>query len=290
MSELPIIVFQVANGIIWGLIVALLAVGLNLIYGLLGIVNVAQGAFYMLGAYGMWLGWTLTGSFLTGLLLGPLVIGAAAIVLERTIIRPVEHDHDLTIILTVGLSLVIEQTVHMIFGGDVRAVTSPITFTVPLFGLSYPGLRIVLAGVALLALAALWIFLEKTRYGLWIRAVRHNPAIAQAMGVPVPQIFAVTFGIGSTLAVLGGALASPIVVVRPEMGADIITVVFVVVIVGGLGNIFGSAVIAVLLAASEGIASVFTSPTWARVISLAFMALIILRWPQGLGAAKLRRS
>lgn len=290
MSELQLIVFQVANGIIWGLIVALLAVGLNLVYGLLGIVNVAQGAFYMLGAYGMWLGWTLTGSFLTGLLLGPLIVGAAAVVLERTVIRPVEHDHDLTIIMTIGLSLVIEQVVHMIFGGEVRAVSSPFTFTVPLFGLDYPGLRIVLAGIALLALAGLWLFLEKTRYGLWIRAVRHNPPIAQAMGVPVQQIFAVTFGIGSALAVLGGALASPIVAVRPEMGVDIIIVVFVVVIVGGLGNIFGSAVIAVLLAASEGIASVFTSPTWARVISLAFMALIILRWPRGLGAATLRRS
>lgn len=290
MSEFQLIVFQVANGIIWGLIVALLAVGLNLVYGLLGIVNVAQGAFYMLGAYAMWLGWTLTGSFLTGLLLGPLIVGAAAVVLERTVIRPVEHDHDLTIIMTIGLSLVIEQVVHMTFGGEVRAVSSPFTFSVPLFGLDYSGLRIVLAGIALLALAGLWLFLEKTRYGLWIRAVRHNPSIAQAMGVPVQQIFAVTFGIGSALAVLGGALASPIVSVRPEMGVDIIIVVFVVVIVGGLGNIFGSAVIAVLLAASEGIASVFTSPTWARVISLVFMALIILRWPQGLGAATLRRS
>lgn len=290
MSELPLITFQAANGIIWGLIVALLAVGLNLVYGLLGIVNVAQGAFYMLGAYGMWLAWTLTGNFVVGLVLGPLIFGAAAVVLERTVIRPVEHDHDLTIIMTVGLSLIIEQVVHMIFGGEVRAVSPPFTFTVPLFGLSYPGLRIVLAGIAFLALGGLWLFLEKTRYGLWIRAVRHNPTAAQAMGVPVQQIFAVTFGIGSGLAVLGGALASPIVTVRPEMGVDIIIVVFVVVIVGGLGNIFGSAVIAVLLAASEGIASVFASPTWARVISLAFMALIVLRWPQGLGAATLRRS
>lgn len=290
MGELPLIAFQVTNGLIWGLIVALLAVGLNLIYGLLGIVNVAQGAFYMLGAYGMWLLWSLTGDFMIGLFVGPIVIGILAVVLERTIIRPIEHDHDLTIIMTIGLSLIIEQTVHLAFGGEVRSVAAPFTFTIPLFGLGYPGLRVVLAGIALLALLGLWVFLNRTRYGLWIRAVRYNPAVAQAMGVPVQQIFAVTFGIGSALAVLGGALASPIVTVRPEMGIDIIVIVFVVVIVGGLGNIFGSAAIAVLLAASEGIAAVFSSPTWARVISLGVMAAIILVWPQGLGAARVRRS
>ena len=143
-----------------------------------------------------------------------------------------------------------------------------------------------LAGIALVALFALWLFLNRTRYGLWIRAVRHNPKIAQAMGVPTEQIFAVTFGIGTGLAVLGGALASPIVTVRPEMGLDIIVIVFVVVIVGGLGNIFGSALIAVLIATVEGIALVYTNPTMARVISLVVMALIILRWPDGIIARR----
>lgn len=290
MGEFPLIVFQVTNGLIWGLIVALLAVGLNLIYGLLGIVNVAQGAFYMVGAYGMWLIWSLTGNFMLGLVAGPVLIGILAVFLERTIIRPIEHDHDLTIIMTVGLSLIIEQTMHLVFGGEIRSVAVPFSFTVPLFGLGYPGMRIVLAGIALLALVALWLFLNRTRYGLWIRAVRYNPSVAQAMGVPVRQIFAVTFGIGTALAVLGGALASPIVTVRPEMGIDIIIVVFVVVIVGGLGNIFGSAAIAVVLAASEGVAAVYSSPTWARVISLGIMALIILIRPQGLGAARVRRG
>jgi branched-chain amino acid transport system permease protein len=282
MSNLPLLSFQVTNGIIWGLIVALLAVGLNLIYGLLNIVNVAQGAFYMVGAYLAWLAWSATGSFSLGVVLAPLLVGIAAVVLERTIIRPIEHDHDLTIIMTIGLSLVLEQGALALFGGEIRSISIPMTFTVPIFGFGYPGFRVVLAGIALAALFALWLFLNRTRYGLWIRAVRHNPKIAEAMGVPTEQIFAVTFGIGTGFAVLGGALASPIVTVRPEMGLDIIVIVFVVVIVGGLGNIFGSALIAVLIATVEGIALVYTNPTMARVISLVVTALIILRWPDGI--------
>jgi branched-chain amino acid transport system permease protein len=282
MSNLSLISFQVTNGIIWGLIVALLAAGLNLIYGLLNIVNVAQGAFYMVGAYLAWLTWIGTGSFALGVAVGPLIAGLAAVVIERTLIRPVEHDHDLTIIMTIGLSLVLEQGALAVFGGEIRSIGVPLSFTVPMFGLDYPGFRIVLAAIALAALFALWLFLSKTRYGLWIRAVPHNPSIAEAMGVPTEQIFAVAFGIGTGLAVLGGALASPIVTVRPEMGVDIIVLVFVVVIVGGLGNIFGSALVAVLIATVEGVSLVFTSPTMARVVSLAVTAIVIFLWPNGI--------
>jgi branched-chain amino acid transport system permease protein len=282
MSNLPLISFQVTNGIIWGLIVALLAVGLNLIYGLLNIVNVAQGAFYMVGAYLAWLAWVATGSFALGVVVAPIVAGMAAVVLERALIRPIEHDHDLTIIMTIGLSLVLEQGALAVFGGEIRSIGMPLSFTVPIFGLGYPGFRIVLAAVALVALVALWLFLHKTRYGLWIRAVPHNPRIAEAMGVPTEQIFAVAFGIGAGLAVLGGALASPIVTVRPEMGVDILVLVFVVVIVGGLGNIFGSAVVAVLIATVEGVALVFVSPTMARVVSLALTSIVIFFWPDGI--------
>ena len=288
--NVPLLMFQLVNGLIWGVIVALLAVGLNLVYGLLNIVNIAQGALYMLGAYGMWLIVTYGGNFLVGLLLGPIVVAGIAIVLERTLIRPIEHDHDLTIVLTLGLGLVLEQATLAIFGGEIRSVPVPLEFTVPIFGFSYPGFRLVVAAIAVVALAGLWAFLNHTNYGLWIRAVRHNPSVAAAVGIPVQQIFAVTFGIGAALAALGGALASPMVSVRPEMGSEMIVIVFVVVIVGGLGNIFGSAVISFLLAASEGVASVFTDPTWARVISLLVMSAVILRWPSGLGALTLRRS
>ena len=281
MSTMPLIVYQVTNGIMWGMIVSLLAVGLNLIYGLLNIVNVAQGAFYMIGAYIAWMAWNWTESFALAVVMGPLVIGLAAILMERTIIRPIEHDHDLTIIMTIGLSLVLDQGMHALFGGEVRSVEAPVSFTISIFGLGYPGFRVVVAAVSAVALLSLWLFLNYTRYGLWIRAVRENRGIAQALGVPTEQIFAVTFGIGTGLAVLGGVLASPIVTVRPDMGIDIIVIVFVVVIVGGLGNIFGCALIAITLAGVEGVASIYTTPTIARVISLVIAAIVILRWPEG---------
>jgi branched-chain amino acid transport system permease protein len=290
MDTASLLLFQVVNGLIWGLIVALLAVGLNLVYGLLNIVNVAQGALYMLGAYGVWLSWRFTGSQLLGVVAGPVIVGALAVLIERTIIRPVEHDHDLTIIVTLGLAFIIEQAVQAVFGSQVRPVPSSITFTVPLFGIHYPGIRIVVAAIALAALFVLWLFLQHTKFGLQVRAVRHNPSIAQAVGVPVQRVFAITFGIGAALAALGGALASPIVSTRPDMATQIIVVVFVVVIVGGLGNIFGSALIAAVLAVSEGVASVFVNPTAARILSLLLMSIIILRWPQGLGAVRVRSS
>jgi branched-chain amino acid transport system permease protein len=290
MNTASLLLFQIANGLIWGLIVALLAVGLNLVYGLLNIVNVAQGALYMLGAYAVWLSWRYTGSHLLGVLAGPIIVGALAVLIERTVIRPVEHDHDLTIIVTLGLAFIIEQAVHALVGSQVRRIPSPVAFTVPFFGIRYPGIRIIVAAIALAALLALWLFLHYTKFGLQVRAVRHNPSIAQAVGVPVQRVFAITFGIGAALAALGGALASPIVSTRPDMATQIIVVVFVVVIVGGLGNIFGSALIAAVLTVSEGVASVFVNPTAARVVSLLLMSTIILRWPQGLGAIRVRSS
>ena len=241
--NVSLLMFQLVNGVIWGVIVALLAVGLNLVYGLLNIVNIAQGALYMLGAYGMWMAVTYSGNFLLGLTLGPLLVAALAIVLERTVIAPIEHDHDLTIVLTFGLSIVLEQVVPCDDGrrsslGAAAVHADGSAVRIQLSRRPHCRRRDCRRGDGRLVGVRL-----ETRYGLWIRAVRHNPSVAAAMGIPVQQIFAVAFGIGAASAALGGALASPMVTVRPEMGSQIIVIVFVVVIVGGLGNIFGSAVI-----------------------------------------------
>lgn len=277
-----LILFQVLNGCIWGLIIALLAVGLNLVYGLLNIVNVAQGALFMVGAYICWYCFTLTDSYLLGLLLSVAIVAPAGIVTERYLIRRVQSEPELTIILTIGIMLVLEEGALAIFGGDVRTIGTPLTFSVPLFGINYPGFRIVVAGIAAGALLGLWAFIRFTRFGLWMRAVKHSPATASAFGVPVNKVFAVTFGIGTGMAALGGALAAPIVNVRPEMGLDILVTVFLVVILGGLGSLGGTAAIAILMTTSEGLASVFMSPANARVLALAIMALVLIRWPHGL--------
>ncbi|KQW21397.1 hypothetical protein ASC80_15085 [Afipia sp. Root123D2] len=284
MPEISLIIFQVLNGLIWGVIIALLAVGLNLIYGLLNIVNVAQGALFMVGAYIAWLAVTYIGSFFIGLVIAPLVVGVVGLTVERTVLRPLAKSPELTIIATIGLMLMLEQGALWLFGGDVRSVASPIDFTVPIAGMFYPGFRIFVALVAVLVLVGLWIFLQKTQYGLWTRAVKFSPSIASAFGVPTDRVIALTFGIGAGLAALGGVLASPIVNVRPDMGLDVLITVFIIVIVGGLGNLLGSVVAAVLMTTSEGLAGIFTSPTNARMISLIALTLIVLRWPDGIGA------
>lgn len=277
-----LILFQVLNGCIWGLIIALLAVGLNLVYGLLNIVNVAQGALFMVGAYLCWYSVTVTGSYLVGVILSVAVVAPAAVVCERYVIRQVQAEPELTIILTIGIMLILEEGALASFGGDVRTIGTPLTASVPLLGINYPGFRLVVAAIAAGALLALWAFIQFTRFGLWMRAVKHSPSTASAFGVPVNKVFAVTFGIGTGLAALGGALAAPIVNVRPEMGMDILVTVFIVVILGGLGNLGGSVLIAMLMTTSEGLASVFMSPANARVLSLAVLAVVVVLWPDGL--------
>jgi branched-chain amino acid transport system permease protein len=224
----------------------------------------------------------VTGSYLVGLVLAVAIVAPAGIICERYLIRRVQSEPELTIILTIGIMLVLEEGALAIFGGDVRTIGTPLNLSVPLFGINYPGFRIVVAAVAAGALLALWAFIRFTRFGLWMRAVKHSPSTASAFGVPVNRVFAVTFGIGTGLAALGGALAAPIVNVRPEMGLDILVTVFIVVILGGLGSLGGSVVIAVLMTTSEGLASVFMSPANARVLSLAVLAVVVILWPNGL--------
>lgn len=281
-----LILFQVLNGCIWGLIIALLAVGLNLVYGMLNIVNVAQGALFMVGGYLCWYAITLTDSYIVGLIASVAIVAPAGIICERYLIRRVQAEPELTIIMTIGIMLVLEEGALAIFGGDVRTVGMPLKVSVPLFGINYPGFRIVVALVAAGALLALWGFIRFTRFGLWMRAVKHSPTAASAFGVPVNKVFAVTFGIGTGLAALGGALAAPIVNIRPEMGLDILVTVFIVVILGGLGSLGGSVVIAVLMTTTEGLASVFMSPANARVLTLAALAVVVVLWPNGLAISR----
>jgi branched-chain amino acid transport system permease protein len=282
MDLSSLLLFQLVNGVIWGLIIALLAVGLNLVFGLLGVVNVAQGALYMLGAMICWQVVRWTGSYAAGLIAAPLVAGPLAVLIDRWFLKPIGHDHDLSIIMTIGLALVIEQTVFLIYGADVRAVSAPINWSLPLFGMSYPGLRVVIAIVAVATLLSLALFLRFTQFGLWMRAVRFDPDVASSQGVPTQLVFAVTFGVSAALAAAGGALAAPIVNVRHDMGVDVIVVVFIVVILGGLGNLFGSAIFAVLMASMEGVASTFISPPDARLLVLCLLAAVVVIWPSGL--------
>ncbi len=289
MNEISLIAFQLVNGLIWGLIIAQLAVGLNLVYGLLGVVNVAQGALFMVGAYICWFVFIKTGSYFAGLFIAPLVVGLTSIYIERLLLRPLAQDPSLTIIATIGLMLVLEQGALWLFGGEVRSVESPFQSSVHLVGFYYPAFRIFIAFCSAAVLIALWLFLQHSRYGLWMRAVKFNPTIASAFGVPTNRVIGFTFGLGTALAALGGVFAAPIVNVRPEMGLDVLITVFIVVIVGGLGSLPGSVIAALVMTTSEGLAAAFTTPTNSRLISLVALTLVVLRWPDGIGAAYAQR-
>lgn len=270
------------NGLVWGLIIALIALGLSLVFGLIEIINIAHGDLFMLGAV---LGWYVirwTGNFWLALAIVPLVVGLLGIVIERGVLRPIEHKPIITILATFGLSLIFQQSVLATFGGAPQRIEEPIRGAIPLVGTFYPIYRIFVAACSVLALGGLWLLLYKTRYGMWMRAVRQDREMATALGIPSQQVYMMTFGLGAALAALGGVLAAPVTSLEFQMGLDVLPTAFIVVIIGGLGSLQGTLVAAILLGLLEGLANAFVTPTTARIFSLVFMAVVLLVRPQGI--------
>lgn len=276
------------NGLVWGLIIALIALGLSIIFGLLDIINVAHGDFFMLGTVGGLVITTATGSFWLGLLLVPLIGLLLGAVIERLVIRPTLRQASLTIVTTFGLSMIIQEMVRATYGAQPRRLAAPIEGAVPLFGIDYDLYRLCAAVFAAICLTGFFLFLNRTRLGTWIRAVRHDPETATSLGIPVTQVAAFTFALGTSLALLGGVIAAPITTVEFRTGVDILPFCFMAVIIGGLGNLQGTVVAAVLLAVLEGLVASVTEPTIARIVSLGFMSLVLLLRPHGLFAGATR--
>ncbi len=266
----------------WGLIIALIALGLALIFGIVEIVNVAHGSLYMLGAVVAWYVLEATGSFGVALLAAPLAVGVLSLAIERVVLRPLEDEKVMTVIATTGVMLVLQHSVLATFGGGVQRIPAPVTAAVSFFGLRYPLYRLLVAATSLGVIALLWLFLTRTRYGLWLRAVRQDAKMATALGIPVGRMYMLAVGLGGGLAALGGVLAAPIVVIQYQMGFDILATAFIVVVIGGFGSLFGAAATAVLLGVLEGAASVFTTPTYARIATLVVMGAILLARPEGI--------
>lgn len=279
--EAQLILFGL-NGFVWGLIIALIALGLSLVFGLIEIINIAHGELFMLGAVLAWYVIRATGNFWLALVVVPPVVGALGIVIERGVLRPVEHKPIVTILATFGLSLILQQSVLATFGGAPQRIEEPVPGLIPLLGTFFPVYRVFVAGCSVLALAGLWLFLYKTRYGMWMRAVRQDREMALALGIPSQQVYMLTFGLGAALAALGGVLAAPITSLEFQMGLDVLPTAFIVVIIGGLGSLQGTLVAALLLGLLEGLANVFVTPTTARIFSLVFMAAVLLLRPQGI--------
>ena len=277
------ILIQTINGIVVGLILALVASGLTLIFGIMDVVNFAHGELFMLGAYVGVITLAGTGSFWLALVVATVVVAALGAAIYVTTLRPLLGRDPLnTILATFGVSLVLQNYALWQFGPVARKIQEPVTGQFPLFYLDYPWYRLVIALLSAAIIGALWLFLKFSTYGVWIRATTQDRVMAQAMGIPVPRVLTIVFAIGAGMAAASGVLFGPLVGVNHAMGLDWVLKAFIVVVVGGMGNLGGSIAAAIFISLMEAYASLWVSPAQAIIVSFVVLILTLLIRPTGL--------
>jgi branched-chain amino acid transport system permease protein len=285
---------QLLVGLITGSFYAVLSLGLAVIFGMLNIINFSHGAQYMMGAFVAWIGLTQLGGWLgdpalkinywAALVIVPLLMGALGIVIERTMLsRLYKLDHLYGLLLTFGIALIIEGLFRYAYGVSGQQYEIPEVFqgAINLGFMFLPKYRAWVIVASLSVCFATWYLIERTRLGGYLRAGTENPRLVQAFGVNVPLMITLTYGFGVALAAFAGVLAAPIFTVSPLMGADLIIVVFAVVVIGGMGSILGSIVTGLALGLIEGLTKVFYSEASAVVI-FVIMVIVLLVRPAGL--------
>jgi branched-chain amino acid transport system permease protein len=289
-TELIFVFQQVANGLLLGVYYLLIALGLSIIFSLGGVVNLAHGAFYAIGAYLMVFlserlgyGWAFVAS--------PILVAILGMIIERLFLkRFYRSDPVLSLLFTFALSMVIEQSLRMIFGA------SPLSFSIPEFAhgqvivgdFFYPVYRVGMLVVAIAAVAGTWALLNKTAFGKIVRAGINDPDMVRAMGISLAPIMTAVCGLGIGLAGLAGVLLAPITGVQPAMGQEILTAAFVVVVIGGLGSFWGVVVAAMLVGTIRGLTSYFYPPASEASLYLLMLLILVLR-PRGLLGEKFER-
>ncbi|MET3889300.1 branched-chain amino acid transport system permease protein [Bosea sp. OAE506] len=276
---------QVLLGLINGSFYAILSLGLAVIFGLLNIINFTHGAQYMMGAFVAWMCLTYLGiNYWVALLLAPLAVGATGIVIERLLLKRIAHvDHLYGLLLTFGLALIIQGLFRNGYGssGLPYQIPAELRGGVNLGFMFLPWYRGWVVVASLVVCLSTWFLIEKTKLGAYLRAATENPTLTQAFGINVPLMVTLTYGFGVALAGFAGVLAAPIYSVNPNMGADLIIVVFAVVVIGGMGSILGAIVTGFSLGLIEGLTKVFYPEASATVIFI-IMVLVLLVRPAGL--------
>lgn len=274
------------NGITIGLSIALIAVGLTLIFGVMDIVNFAHGEFYMLGAYGTIVILPFVGNFWLGLALAVVAVGVVSIGIERLTLRPIrERDPLQSLIVTFGLVLVLQQAVLSIMGGQQRGMPTPLRGTVTVAGITYPWNRIGAIVGAILMIGFLFVFLSRTRLGIMMRASAQDLDTARTLGVPADRVFATSFAISAVLAAVAAGFLAPIRGVQPTMSLSVILDAFIVVIVGGLGSVFGAVIAALLIGVIQAMAVIWLPAYMTQIIALGVLIVVLLVKPEGLFGA-----
>ncbi|MEX5729088.1 branched-chain amino acid transport system permease protein [Rhodovulum iodosum] len=298
----PYLLLASLEGAVTAAVLALMAAGLSLVFGVMRVVNVAHGEFYMLGAVLAWVVASAVGGgpvlgFVAALVVAPLLVGALAAAADVTVLKRLDYDPERTIVATIGLLYILQQLTLMGYGPEARPVAPPFNARLALpwvewgdagpqlywpWGLSITSYKLFVIGAAVAVLAGLWLFMTRTRVGLVMRATQLDGEMAQAFGIPVERVYAGVFGLGAALAALAGVLIVPIQQAHYLMGGEALLLSFIVVIIGGLGSLAGTVIAAVLIGMSDGIISVFFSPTLAKIIATLLVAFVLVFRPRGL--------
>lgn len=287
----PYLLLASMEGLVQAAVLSLTALGLSLVFGVMRVVNVAHGEFYMLGAVIAWFCAHLLGGhpaigFAAALVIAPLIVGAIAAGFDWLVLKRLKYDPESTIVATIGILYILQQLALMTFGPDARPVEPPFNhrFYTPWFG--YSSYKLFVVAAAAILMLGVWQVMSRTRLGLILRATQLDRETAQAFGIPVEKVYALVFGIGAALAATGAVLVVPIQQAHYLMGGDPLLLSFIVVIIGGLGSLRGTVVAAVLIGMSDGIISVFFSPTLAKILATLLVALVLVYRPGGLFGAR----
>lgn len=302
MELAPYLILGSIEGLVTAAVLALMAVGLSLVFGVMRVVNVAHGEFFMLGAVLAWFVANMIGghpaiSFIAALFIAPLLVGSLAVLADTTILKRIEYDPERTIVATIGLLYIIQQVTLMTYGSNARPVEPPFNQRISIpwvewtenglsmywpWGLGTTTYKLAVIGFAVILLLAIWILMTRTRIGLIMRATQLDRDVAQAYGINVDRVYAMVFGLGAGLAALAAVLIVPIQQAHYLMGHDPLLLSFIVVIIGGLGSLAGTVVAAVLIGLSDGLISVFFTPTLAKIIATLIVTFVLIFRPSGL--------
>ncbi len=283
----PYLLLASMEGAVQAAVLALMAVGLSLVFGTMRVVNIAHGEFFMLGAVLAWWVTSLVGGppvvgFIVAVISVPVVAGLLAIAVDIAVLKRLNYDPEATIVATIGVLYIIQQLVLMTYGPDARPVLAPFSyrFFTPWFG--YSAYKLFVVGAAIVLLLGVWAIMARTRIGLVLRATQQDSETAQAFGIDVNRVYAIVFGVGAALAALAAVLIVPIQQAHYLMGAEPLLLSFIVVIIGGLGSLRGTVVAAILIGMSDGIISVFFDPTLAKILATLLVAFVLVFRPNGL--------
>jgi len=283
--EPAVLLIQLLNALQYGLLLFLVASGLTLIFGIMGIINLAHGSFYMIGAYMAFTLSSLTGSLAVAMVLGVVLSVLLGLFLEWALFSHLyRRDHLEQVLLTYGLILIFEELRSLIVGNDVHGVPVPEMFKASIAlgeTMTYPVYRLVMSGVCLLLAAGMYVLIQRTRLGMMIRAGASNREMVEVLGINVNLVFRLVFALGVALAAFAGMLAAPVSSVYPGMGQQVLIICFVVVVIGGIGSVWGALVAALLIGLVDTFGKV-VAPEFAGVAVYLLMAVILLWRPEGL--------